>query len=120
MDAAISILEENLADKTQTRLDNIVIESARSLPWAAADPPPKVVVRNFGESSVDLQLRVWITDARKRMDTISEVTDRVKTAFDGAGIQIPFPRRDITIIRKSATGSAASSSKPALPQERPR
>ncbi len=32
------------------------------------------------------------------MDTISEVTDRVKVAFDAAGIEIPFPKRDITIV----------------------
>jgi len=34
------------------------------------------------------------------MDTISEVTDRVKTAFDTAGIEIPFPLRDITIVTR--------------------
>ena len=55
-----------------------------------------MVVRLFGESSVDLQLRVWITDARKRMDTISEVTDKVKEAFDKHDIEIPYPKRDIT------------------------
>ena len=60
-----------------------------------------IVVRNFGESSVDLQLRVWIKDARKRMDTISHVTDRLKTVFDREGIEIPFPKRDITIVEKS-------------------
>ena len=65
-----------------------------------ADPTPKVVVRNFGESSVDLQLRVWIEDARKRMDTISFITDKVKEAFDRENIEIPFPKRDITIIQK--------------------
>jgi small-conductance mechanosensitive channel len=68
----------------------------------ADDPPPKVVVRNFGESSVDLQLRVWIHDARKRMDTISYITDKVKEAFDREGIEIPYPKRDIFITQKSS------------------
>jgi len=66
------------------------------------DPAPKVVVRNFGDSSIDLQLRVWIKNARKRMDTISEVTDRIKIAFDEAGIEIPYPKRDITIVNNDA------------------
>jgi small-conductance mechanosensitive channel len=74
---------------------------AGSLAWVSKEPPPKVVVRNFGESSVDLQLRVWIDDARKRMDTISCVTDKIKEAFDKNGIEIPYPKRDITIIDKS-------------------
>jgi small-conductance mechanosensitive channel len=78
----------------------VILGVAASAEWIAPDPPPVVVVRNFGESSVDLQLRVWIGDARKRMQTISYITDRVKAAFDTAGIEIPYPKRDITITQK--------------------
>ena len=74
---------------------------AGSLAWVSKDPPPKVVVKNFGESSVDLQLRVWIDDARKRMDTISCITDKIKETFAKNGIEIPYPKRDISIINKS-------------------
>jgi small-conductance mechanosensitive channel len=59
-----------------------------------------VVVRNFGESSVDLQVRVWIANARKRMDTISYITDKVKEAFDEQGVEIPYPRREIYVKGK--------------------
>ncbi len=79
----------------------VITEVANSAQWVSKEPGPKVVVRNFGESSVDLQLRVWIDDARKRMDTISYVTDNVKAAFDREGIEIPYPKRDITLIHKS-------------------
>jgi small-conductance mechanosensitive channel len=79
---------------------DIICGVAESADWIAKDPPPKVVVRNFGESSVDLQLRVWINDARKRMDTISHIMDHVKTAFDDAGIEIPYPKRDISIVHQ--------------------
>jgi len=74
-----------------------IIDVASSLSWVIQDPKPKVVVRNFGDSSIDLQLRVWINNARKRMDTISYITDHVKTAFDKEGVEIPYPRRDIVI-----------------------
>jgi len=77
-----------------------IIAVADTAQWIAKDPPAKVVVRNFGESSVDLQLRVWIKDARKRMDTISYITDKVKEAFDKAGIEIPYPKRDIIVHNK--------------------
>ena len=80
----------------------VIINVAKSVDWISNTPPPKVVVRNFGESSVDLQLRVWIDDARKRMDTISYVTDKIKAAFDEHGIEIPYPKRDITIIQRQA------------------
>jgi small-conductance mechanosensitive channel len=88
------------ADLQKTK--NVILQVAQTTEGVADDPPPKVVVRNFGESSVDLQLRVWIHDARKRMDTISYITDKVKEAFDREGIEIPYPKRDIFITQKSS------------------
>jgi small-conductance mechanosensitive channel len=88
------------ADLQKTK--NVILQVAQATEGVADDPPPKVVVRNFGESSVDLQLRVWIHDARRRMDTISDITDKVKEAFDAEGIEIPYPKRDIYITHKSA------------------
>lgn len=87
-------------DADINKAKNIILSVADSTEWIAKDPPPKVMVRNFGESSVDLQLRVWIDDARRRMDSISYITDKVKTEFDKAGIEIPYPKRDITITQK--------------------
>jgi small-conductance mechanosensitive channel len=78
----------------------LVLDVAKAVDWISKSPAPKVVVRSFGESSVDLQLRVWIHDARKRMDTISYVTDKIKTVFDQQGIEIPYPKRDITITQR--------------------
>ena len=78
----------------------LILDVADAVDWISKSPVPKVVVRSFGESSVDLQLRVWIDDARKRMDTISYVTDRIKATFDQHGIEIPYPKRDITITQK--------------------
>jgi small-conductance mechanosensitive channel len=79
---------------------SVILKVAKTAEWVQKNPPPKVVVRRFGASSVDLQLRVWIKDARKRMDTISYMTDKVKLAFDREGIEIPYPKRDVTIIKK--------------------
>jgi len=79
----------------------LIIKVANFTEWIAKDPAPKVVVRNFGESSVDLQLRVWINDARRRMDTISYITDNIKTLFDKEGIEITYPKRDIFIKHES-------------------
>lgn len=87
-------------DADMEKAKTLILQAARSAEWILPEPAPKVVVRDFGESSVDLQLRVWIKDARRRMDTISFVTDTVKTLFDRHGIEIPFPRRDVTIVER--------------------
>jgi small-conductance mechanosensitive channel len=88
-------------DADMKKAKEVILEVARTADWISTDPPPEVVVRNFGESSVDLQLRVWIEDARKRMKTISFITDGVKEAFDRKKIEIPYPKRDIRIIHES-------------------
>jgi len=87
-------------DADIAKAKDLIVEVAASADWISKEPPPVVVVKNFGESSVDLQLRVWIKNARKRMDTISYITDKVKEAFDKGGIEIPYPKRDITITNK--------------------
>jgi small-conductance mechanosensitive channel len=84
-------------DADLKKAKKIISSVAGTAKWVAEEPPPKVVVRNFGESSVDLQLRVWINDARRRMDVIDYITDAVKEAFDSQGIEIPYPKRDINI-----------------------
>ena len=83
--------------KAKEIINNVSLE----LDWVMRDPAPKVVVRSFGQSAVDLQARVWIRDPRRRMDTISYITDRVKEIFDQEGIEIPYPKRDIYIKKEA-------------------
>ena len=78
----------------------LIIKIALELDWVMREPAPKVVVKNFGASSVDLQARIWISRPRRRMDTISYVTDRVKEVFQEEGIEIPYPKRDIYIKKE--------------------
>lgn len=75
----------------------IICRVALEMDWVMEDPEPKVVVKGFGDSSVNLEARVWIREPRKRIDTISHITDRVKDEFERQGIEIPFPKRDIYI-----------------------
>jgi small-conductance mechanosensitive channel len=89
-------------DADLPKAKELILQVAKATEWVADEPAPKVVVRNFGESSVDLQLRVWIKDARQRMNTISHITDAVKESFDAKGIEIPYPKRDIHIMQKTA------------------
>ncbi len=52
-----------------------------------------VAVKNFGESSIDLELRMLIEDARNKGKISSEVRKAIKSEFDREGIEIPYPRR---------------------------
>ena len=84
-------------DADVNKAKEIINRVSLELEWVMKDPPPTVVVKSFGDSSVDLEARVWIRDPRMRIHTISHITDRVKTVFQQEGIEIPFPKRDIYI-----------------------
>jgi small-conductance mechanosensitive channel len=75
----------------------IIIKISHELAWVMDTPPPKVVVKSFGDSAVNLEARVWISEPRRRIDTISHITDRVKEDFQEQNIEIPYPKRDLYI-----------------------
>ncbi len=75
----------------------LVLEVADGIEGVMEEPAPVVIIRRFGNSSVDLEARVWVRNARKRRDVEDQLTDGVKIAFDRAGIEIPYPKRDVYI-----------------------
>lgn len=66
-----------------------------------AEPEPVIVVSNLGESSVDITVRIW-SEATNYWGLKFDVTERVKIAFDEAGVSIPFPQRDVHVYQESA------------------
>jgi len=55
------------------------------------DPPPQVMVRELADSSVNLNLRLWVNGA-DYWDVLSDLTRSVKETFDERGIEIPYPQ----------------------------
>jgi small-conductance mechanosensitive channel len=85
----------------------LVMRAMKEIPGIKEKPEPVVIVRSFGASSVDLEARPWIADARKRRTIGDAVTERVKELFDEHGVEIPYPKRDI-YIRDHSSGAAAT------------
>jgi small-conductance mechanosensitive channel len=89
-------------DADVAKAKEIIQKVSLELDWVMTEPPPKVVVKTFGDSAVNLEARVWIRNPRRRMDTISHIVDRVKQIFEKEGIEIPYPKRDIYIKHSPA------------------
>ena len=71
------------------------------------DPPPQCLLRAFGDSSVNLEIRIWIDDpAEGRSNVISQVLLRVWDLFHEHGIEIPFPQRDLHLKSSDVALSA--------------
>jgi len=76
----------------------LCVNAAKMVPRVLLEPEPRVNVTGFGESSINLEMRIWIEDpVNGRGNVISEVLLGVWDAFHENGIQIPFPQRDIHI-----------------------
>ena len=59
------------------------------------DPAPSAIFTAFGNSSIDFELRVWIGDISCRQVVRSELGQEVDRLFREAGVEIPFPQRDL-------------------------
>ena len=76
----------------------ISIEAAESVERVISSQPPKCLVRGFGESSIDLELRIWVNDPQNGIANVSsEIYLEVWRRFKKARIQMPFPQRDLHI-----------------------
>ncbi len=79
-------------------------EAASETERILSDPPPNCLVRGFGDSSVDLEMRVWINDPMNgRANVISELLLRIWDKFHANDIEIPYPQRDLH-LRSSDIG----------------
>lgn len=81
-----------------------ITEAAAALPRVHAEPAPWAKVVNLGDSSVDLQLRVWC-DATDYKALSTEISQPIKSALDKAGIGIPYPH-EIKIKQRVKTSKA--------------
>ena len=59
--------------------------------------PPKALFMGFGDSSLDFELRVRITDIKRRYDVLSDLNFSINQRFASENIVIPFPQRDLHI-----------------------
>ena len=74
------------------------VEAAQSQSRVLDDPAPRCLVKGFGESAIDLEIRFWIQDADSGVSNIkSAVILEVWRLYQEHGIRIPYPQRDLHI-----------------------
>jgi small-conductance mechanosensitive channel len=76
----------------------LMIEAAKASVRVLDDPAPTVWLRGFGESSVDHDILVWISDPEAGVGNVqSEVLNRLWLLFKEHGVELPYPQRDIHV-----------------------
>ncbi len=75
----------------------VLLDAVRQVEHVRQDPAPDVIAHELGDSSVNLNVRVWIDDAAHQQSTTFAVVETAKMALDAAGIQIPFPHLQLFV-----------------------
>ncbi|MHC4828590.1 MAG: mechanosensitive ion channel domain-containing protein, partial [Planctomycetota bacterium] len=75
----------------------LLLDVARACQHVLDDPPPRALFLGFGDSSLNLELRVFIPSIDSFLTTRHELHEAIDKAFREAGIEIAFPQRDIHV-----------------------
>ncbi len=76
-------------------VQEILLTCAEENPIVLNHPKPRALFLAFGASSLDFELRVWISDFSDRRQVLSELNQDIESEFSSAGIEIPFPQADL-------------------------
>jgi len=75
-----------------------LLAAGRENPNTLKDPAPSVFLEKFGDSSIDFQLVVWSSEMSARPSRYrSDLNFAIEQKFREAGIELPFPQRDLHI-----------------------
>lgn len=84
-----------------------LLEAAvRDLPEVQRVPAPRALFTGFGDSSLDFRLFAWVESVDIGLQAQNSMRMAVLRALDEAGIEIPFPQRDLH-IRYAPDGPAS-------------
>jgi small-conductance mechanosensitive channel len=81
----------------------ILVGVATGHPEVLSDPQPAALFLGFGDSSLDFELRAWTGE--NFVQVSSDLRVRISQALNEAGIEIPFPQRDLHL--RSVDAAAA-------------
>jgi small-conductance mechanosensitive channel len=68
-----------------------------------ADPEPCVLLTQFADSGINLELGFWVADPEAGTGGVrSDISLAMLKAFRENGIEIPFPQREIRVVGGAA------------------
>ncbi len=84
-------------DSDPEQVRSILLDCAASHGGLLEDPEPIVFFMDFGADALMFELRAYLADIGSGLSVRSDLRFAILTALRDAGIEIPFPQRDIHI-----------------------
>ncbi len=79
------------------KAEAVLYEVATAHPLVLKDPKPVVIFKGFGDSSLEFELRVFISGIENYVPIWHDINFAIDQAFRKAGIEIAFPQRDLHV-----------------------
>lgn len=73
----------------------LMIEAAQEHKEILSYPRPQVLMMEFGDFAVVMQLRCWLGASKQARPVSSDLRKAIKDKFDAEGVEIPFPYRTL-------------------------
>ena len=82
--------------------EELLVEIAMAESLVRDSPKPRARFRSFGDSALQYELLCWVNGPTRRRRAQHELNRALYKALNAAGIEIPYPKRDVTV-----TGAAS-------------
>lgn len=82
----------------------LLVDAANRDDNVLTQPPPVAYFIGFGDSSLNFELQFWVMQESNWVAVKSDVSVAIMKSFADAGIEIPFPQRDLHL--RSVASSA--------------
>jgi small-conductance mechanosensitive channel len=83
------------------------LRAAKETKRVLEQPDSKCLLIGFGDSGLELEIRIWIGDAHNGVQNVkSDVLVRVWELFREHGVRVPYPQRDVHIRQRGGDGGA--------------
>jgi len=99
------------------RVRQTLAAAADGLPWRLSQHEPRILLIEFGSSSVDWEVSVWTDDPWRVRTLRSDLQVAVWNALQAAGITIAFPQIDVHLDAAVARAIERLPGAPARPPE---
>ncbi len=76
-------------------VEKVLLTLVKEIKHIVSSPEPRVRYREFGDSSINLELLCWVDDPRNKGIVTHELIKKIHKEFNKKGITIPFPQRDV-------------------------
>ncbi|QZX98616.1 mechanosensitive ion channel family protein [Halobaculum rubrum] len=95
-------------------LEALLVDIAADETLVLDSPKPRCRLRRFGDSALEYELLCWVSSPTRRAKAVHRLNRAIHDRFAAEGIEIPYPKRDVSVAADRPTDDAVRPSPAAV------